>query len=144
MTTNDLYDPWDEPEEMSPEFRAAAIARAGVLVSSLVLLGYAIQLIPSFLVGRETSLVDVLGDVISLGLSALLLWRVWARQAVWAALLVGVFFTAEFAGQLGSFLQGQPTGGLIIMFATLALASGVSVYGAWTLGDLLDLDDPNE
>ena len=136
MTTNDLQESWDFPEEMSPQFRAAALTRAGVMVCGLVLLAYLIQLTASFLAGRETSLVAVVGDLLSLGLSALLLWRVWARQAVWAALLAGVFFAAEFVGQVLSFLHGQPTGGLVIMFATLAAACGLSAYGALVLGQL--------
>ena len=138
MSTDDLYDPWITPDEMEPEEQAVAVARAAVLVSSLVLLGYVIQLVPSFLVGRETSIIDVIGDVISLGLSALLLRRIWTRQALWAALLVGVFFGAEFVGQLGSFLNGEPTGGLVIMFATLALCAVVSAFGAWRFAALRD------
>ena len=136
MTTNDLHDPWDLPDEMWPEFQATALTRAGVLVSGLVLLAYLIQLTVSFLAGRESSPAAAVGDVVSLGLSALLLWRVWARQAVWAALLAGVFFAAEFAAQVMSFLSGQPTGGLVIMFATLAGACGLSVYGALRLARL--------
>ncbi len=140
MTTNDLYESWELPEEMSREFQATALARAGVMVSGLVLLAYVIQLIPSFLAGRETSLAAVVGDLVSLGLSALLLWRVWARQAVWAALLAGVFFAAELVGQVLGFLQGQPTGGLVIMFATLAAACGLSAFGALMLAGLREAE----
>ena len=140
MSTDDLYDPWMAPDEMDLEVEAVAIARAAVLVSSLVLLGYVIQLVPSFMVGRENSVIDVIGDVVSLGLSALLLRRIWTRMALWAALLVGVFFGAEFVGQLGSFLQGEPTGGLVIMFATLTLCAVASAFGAWSLASLRNSD----
>jgi hypothetical protein len=136
MTTNDLFDPWEDA--LSPEEEVTAIARAAVLVSGLVLLAYLLQLGVSFLAGRETSAGAVLGDLISLGLSGLLLWRVWARMALWAALLAGVFFAAEFAAQLWSFFQGLPTGGLLIMFATLAAAAVVSSFGCWRLAGLRD------
>jgi len=142
MTTHDLHDPWDDAEVMTEDEQFTALTRAGILVSALVLLGYLLQLAISFVVGRETSAADVLGDVISLGLAALLLRRVWTRQALWAALLAGVFFAAEFAAQLGSFLHGAPTGGLLIMFGTLALAALLSSFGAWRLAGIRQPEYP--
>lgn len=136
MSTNDLQNLWDVPDEALAEEQAIALTRAGVLVSALVLTGYLIQLAVSLLAGRETTAGIVAADLLSLGFSALLLWRVWAIQVLWAALLAGVFFAAEFAAQLDNFLEGLPTGGLMIMFATLAAACAVSSFGAWRLAVL--------
>jgi hypothetical protein len=138
MSTDDMHHHWTTPEQISPEEQAMAITRAGALVSGLVLLGYVIQLVAGLIAGRETTLTYILADLISLGFAGLLIWRVWAIQVLWAAALAGVFFAAEFAAQLDNFRQGLPTGGLMIMFATLATACGVSAFGAWRLGQLHD------
>jgi len=138
MSANDMQHLWDIPEQTSPGEQATALTRAGALVSGLVLLGYVIQLVVGLFAGREASATALAADLISLGFAALLLWRVWAIQVLWAALLAGVFFAAEFAAQLDNFRQGLPTGGLMIMFATLAAACAVSSFGAWRLAMLRD------
>jgi len=129
---------WNPFQKLGNETETTSAAKSGAVVSGYIALSYAVQ--TAFLYWSGKDLLGNAGfgmlvvDAIALVLAIFLTWRIIARQPVWAAVLVTVWFAFELALKILAATSGaQPGVGFILMYLAIGSAAILSVRASWRL-----------
>jgi hypothetical protein len=130
---------WNPFQKLDGDAEILSAAKSGVVVSGFLGLSYVLQVAFVYWGGKDTfgnvGLSTLIADVIGIILAAFLTWRIWARQPLWAAVFVALWFSVEMVMKGAAIVSGQQktNAGWIFMFAALAAAAILGVRGSWKL-----------
>ena len=124
------------------EAQARGAARAGALVPLYIAMSYVVQLTTLAANGVDTygntgswMLISHIGDV---AFAAFLMWRILARQPLWAAIVAAAWYAFELTLKIAMVANGerQADAGIILMFVVIAAAAVVGIRGTLKLRQL--------
>lgn len=134
---------WNPFQKLVSEKEALDAAKAGVIVGSYIALSYIIQLAFIYGTGKDTfgnpeSTLLLITAIITIMFAMFLTWKIWTRQALWASIIVAIWFFLELAIKLELIVSGvqNTNAGWLLMFLALLSASVLSVRGCWKLRTL--------